>query len=256
MGQAVAPIWAPFLDHPELGAVLTDFDGTLSPIIDDPAAARPLPGAVQTLAELAPRYGRVGVLSGRPVAFLAGRFDPAILLVGLYGLETIDAGRRHDHPLGDRWRTVVDRVVAAARSSLPEGVLIESKGLSLTLHYRSAPAAAAAVLAFAQREAASSGLECRGAKMSVELHPPIAVDKGTALLEHVGGLAAVCFIGDDEGDLPAFDALDLLATTGTHTVRVVVRGRETSTAMLARADVVVDGPEGVQDLLRSLVPPG
>jgi trehalose 6-phosphate phosphatase len=256
VGDEVAPIWAPFLDHPELGAVLSDFDGTLSPIVDDPGAARPLPGVVATLAALARRYGRVGVLSGRPVSFLAGIFDPAVVLVGLYGLESVHAGRRREHPMGEPWRAVIDEVAVAARTSLPDGVLIEPKGFSITLHYRSTPDAADAVLAFARRAAESSGLECRGAKMSVELHPPIAVDKGTALVEFVDGLRAVCFIGDDEGDLPAFDALDGLAAAGVHTVRVVVRGEETSAALLARADVVLDGPEAVQDLLESLLPAG
>ena len=50
--------------------------------------------------------------------------------------------------------------------------------------------------------------------MSVELHPPVAVDKGTVLAELASGLAAACFIGDDAGDLPAFDALDELAEAG------------------------------------------
>jgi trehalose 6-phosphate phosphatase len=256
VGHAVAPVWVPFVAHPEQSAVLTDFDGTLSPIVADPAAARPLPGSAAHLAALARRYARVGVLSGRPVSFLEGLFDPAVLLVGLYGLEVVHDGRRHDHPEGTAWRPVVDAAAAAARSQLPDEVLVEGKGLSLTLHYRSAPSSAGAVRAFAEQEAARSGLVCRPAKMSLELHPPIAVDKGTALVEHAGTLRAVCFIGDDEGDLPAFDALDRLAAAGAHTVRVVVRGVETSDALLDRADVVLDGPEAVGALLAALLPPG
>jgi trehalose 6-phosphate phosphatase len=251
-----AATWAPFRDEPALAAVFTDFDGTLSPIVDDPAAARPLPGSAEQLGELARRVGRVGILSGRPVSFLTPLFDPAILLVGLYGLELVVGGRRHDHPLGGTWREVVDDVAASARSGLPGDVLVEPKGLSLTLHYRGAPGAADAVLAFGGRQALRSGLVCRPAKMSVELHPPIDVDKGTALLDHTAGLASVCFIGDDEGDLPAFDALDRLADEGVHTVRVAVTGEETSAALLARADVSVEGPEGVLDLLTELTADG
>jgi trehalose 6-phosphate phosphatase len=256
VGDAPAPPWAPFLDEPALAAVFTDFDGTISPIVDDPADARPLPGSAELLASLAHRYGRIGVLSGRPVSFLTPMFDPAILLVGLYGLELVDGGRRHDHPLGGTWREAIDDVASSARAGLPRGVLVEPKGLSLTLHYRAAPTAATAVLAFAGRQAARSGLVSRPAKMSVELHPPIDVDKGTALLDHTGGLDAVCFIGDDEGDLPAFDALDRLATEGVHTVRVAVTGDEASPDLLARADLTVEGPEGVQALLEALLPAG
>ncbi|MGH9296766.1 MAG: trehalose-phosphatase, partial [Acidimicrobiales bacterium] len=55
-------------------AILTDFDGTLSPIIAVPESAEPLLGAVEALHRLAARYGFVGVVSGRPAAFLVERF--------------------------------------------------------------------------------------------------------------------------------------------------------------------------------------
>ena len=93
-------------------------------------------------------------------------------------------------------------------------MVVESKGLSLTLHYRHPSRARPAVAEWARQQAARSGLEVRPAKMSVELHPPIAADKGTAVEELVAGLAAVCFVGDDRGDLPAYDALDRLAAPG------------------------------------------
>jgi trehalose 6-phosphate phosphatase len=93
--------------------------------------------------------------------------------------------------------------------------------------------------------------------MSVELHPPIAADKGTALEHLVEGLGAVCFVGDDRGDLPAYDALDRLAARGVHTLRVGVAGTETPVDLLDRADLVVDGPPGVLGFLRGLAgPPG
>jgi trehalose 6-phosphate phosphatase len=93
----------------------------------------------------------------------------------------------------------------------------------------------------------------RPAKMSVELHPPIQADKGTALEALVDGLGAVCFVGDDLGDLPAFDALDRLAARGVHAVRVGVDSDEVPARLLERADVVLDGPAGVVAFLRSLV---
>ncbi len=62
--------WDAFRRAPEAAAILTDFDGTLAAIVDDPAAARPLDGVPALLDELADRYALVAVLSGRPVAFL------------------------------------------------------------------------------------------------------------------------------------------------------------------------------------------
>ena len=199
------------------------------------------------------RYAVVGVFSGRPVSFLQRFFPPDVLLAGLYGLETVVDGVRHDHPDGDRWRHVVAGVVDAAERDGPAGMRVESKGLSLTLHYRGSPELAPAVERWARDQAATSGLEVRGAKMSVELHPPIEVDKGTTLLRLASGLDAVAFLGDDVGDLPAFAALEQLAGQGVATLGVVARSAETDPALLARADLVVDGPAGVLDLLQHLI---
>ena len=63
--------------------------------------------------------------------------------------------------------------------------------------------------------------------------------------ELAAGLAAVCFVGDDTGDLPAFEALRRLAAAGVATLAVAVAGPETPAAVLAAADMVVDGPAGL-----------
>lgn len=237
---------------PSSTGLFTDFDGTLSAIVPDPAAAVPVPGAVEALEALGRRYAAVGVFSGRPVDFIARFFPADVTLAGLYGLETRVGGARADHPEGDAWRQVVADVVAAAAVDGPAGMRVESKGLSLTLHYRGAPELAEPVEAWARAQAAASGLEVRAAKMSVELHPPIEEDKGTTLLRLAAGLATVAFFGDDVGDLPAFDALDQLAAQGVTTVRVVARSTEVDPAMLARADLVVDGPDGILELFDEL----
>jgi trehalose 6-phosphate phosphatase len=256
--------------HPERTGIFADFDGTLSEIVDEPSDAVAVPGALEVLGALAGRYGRVGVLSGRPVAFLESRVagpgaDPGLssrlALAGLYGLETIVDGVRCDHPLGGVWREAVDDIASRSSAHGPDGMRVESKGLSLTLHYRGRPEREADVRAWAEQQATRSGLTVRPARMSFELHPPIDVDKGTALLDLVAPdregrrepmLQAVCFLGDDVGDLPAFDGLDQLAAMGVTTVRVAVRSSEGSPELLDRADIVVDGPGGAVALLESL----
>ncbi|HSS11457.1 MAG TPA: hypothetical protein VLL25_16350, partial [Acidimicrobiales bacterium] len=88
----------------------------------------------------------------------------------------------------------------------------------------------------------------------VELRPPVEADKGTVVEELASGLDAVCFIGDDRGDLPAFAALARLAAEGRDTLAIAVNSDEAPTELLAAADVVVDGPSGVLDLLEALAP--
>ena len=232
--------------------VLTDFDGTLARIVQKPEDARPLDGIPELLRRLADQYAVVAVLSGRPVSFLQRWLPSNVVLSGLYGLEVVRDGVRADHPDAAPWRAVVDEVFEAAHMGGPDGMRVEHKGLSLTLHYRGNPELGPEAEALASALAARSGLVVRPARMSVELHPPIDVDKGTALRDLTIGLAAACFMGDDVGDFAAFRALDALDREGVATVRIGVRSEEAPRELLDAADLVVDGPDGVRDLLARL----
>ncbi len=236
--------------HPERSAILTDFDGTLSPIVEDWTAATPLPGSRHVLEDLATRYAVVGVISGRPVNYLVEHLGTKLRLAGLYGLESMVDGQRISADGAEAWRTHVQHAVESATKRF--GTLVEHKGLSMTVHFRTRPELAREVAAWADKEQKHTGLELRTAKASVELHPPVQFDKGTVVEAAVGGLQGACFLGDDVGDLPAFDALDRLRAQGVHTVKVGVRTAEAPAILLARADVVVEGPLGALALLQTL----
>ena len=77
------------LAQPQRSALFLDFDGTLSPIVEDPVGARPLPAVPDLLTRLARRLGLVAVISGRPATFLSEVLAAprGVRLVGLYGLE-------------------------------------------------------------------------------------------------------------------------------------------------------------------------
>ena len=243
---------APFRATPEATALVIDYDGTLSPIVPDAGDAVPLPGVPELLGRLRDVLGLVAVVSGRPVDFLVPLLPDGLVFAGLYGLEVTEGGTRRDHPQAGNWREVVDDVAGRAEVRGPAGVVVERKGLSLTLHYRTVPDQAEATGAYATDEALRSGLVARPARMSWELHPPIEVDKGTAVLDLADDFTAVAFAGDDLGDLPGFDALDELDQRGVTTLRIAVDSPEAPIELLDRADVVVDGPEGLVELLRSL----
>jgi trehalose 6-phosphate phosphatase len=238
---------------PQRTAILLDFDGTLAPIVEDPALAAPLAGVGDALLALARRYAVVTVISGRPVDHLRRHLPDELHLVGLYGLEQWRDGELVPHPEVAGWRPVVAEVVAEARRDLADGVGVEDKGLSLTLHVRPRPDQAEVVRRWATEAAARTGLEVRSARMSMELHPPVAVDKGSVTAAHVEGLAAASFIGDDVGDVPAFVALATFAArSGGTAVRAVVRSDELAPELLALADVLLAGPAAVLDLLHRL----
>jgi len=253
---ALAALFEPILDQPRRSALITDFDGTLAPIVADPAAARPLAGAAEVLTQLAHHLGLVAVVSGRPVATLAEHLGqvPGLEMVGLYGLErrTPD-GVVAVYEGAEVWRSVVEDVARRLTAQAPAGVGVEPKGLTLTLHWRRAPAESTWVQRMAAEAAAETGLVLHPGRMTVELRPPLAVDKGTAVTEIVGPHTGVTYLGDDLGDLPAFAALDALARTGTcSTINVAVADPESPDELLATADVITEGPPGALRLLEWL----
>src|SRR4051812_39548673 len=85
--------------RPDRSVFLVDFDGSLSPIVERAEDARPLPGVVDLLERLAVAFGRVGIVSGRPVGFLAEHAGArGVTLTGLYGMEHVFDGQRRVDP--------------------------------------------------------------------------------------------------------------------------------------------------------------
>jgi trehalose 6-phosphate phosphatase len=243
---------AGFSSAPRRSGLFLDFDGTLSDIASTPEGAVPRPGVPDLLCELHRRLGRVVIVSGRPVAYLAPHIPESVDIVGLYGLEWRFGGRHHTLREAEEWRPVIQELTDEAVARFGESV-VEPKGLSLTIHYRADPELRAPMLAWITDVAERTGAEGRPAKHSFEVHPPIRRDKGTAVVEWAADLDAVAYVGDDLGDLPAFDGLDVLAARGVATVRVAVASDEAPPILLNRADHVVEGPAGAQALLEELV---
>ncbi|MEW2510973.1 trehalose-phosphatase [Streptomyces sp. NPDC046870] len=256
---------AALLAQPRTALVGLDFDGTLAPIVADPEQARAHPGAVPALAALAPEIASVAVITGRPpeVAVRYGGFAGVpglehLTVLGHYGAERWDAAT------GELTAPPPHPGVAAARAELPglleragaqEGTWIEEKGRALAVHTRRAPdprAAFEALRAPLADLATRHGLIVEPGRMVLELRPP-GMDKGVALLDHARAVQAGCVVyaGDDLGDLPAFAAIEKLRTNGVPGL-LVCSGSTEVTELADRADLVVDGPEGVVGLLRAL----
>lgn len=253
------------LAGPGRTVIALDFDGTLAPIVPDPEQARAHPDAVAALAALAPKVASVAVVTGRPaaVAVRHGGF------AGVPGLEHLVV---LGHYGAERWDAVTGTVsapaphpgVAAVRAELPgfldrvgawQGTWIEEKGRALAVHTRRAtdPQAAFEALRTPLTDLATRhGLIVEPGRMVLELRPP-GMDKGVALREYLEEAAAdsVLYAGDDLGDLPAFATLEKLRTEGTPAL-LVCSGSTEVTELSERADVVVDGPQGVVHLLAAI----
>lgn len=247
--------FAPLLDAPARAAVLTDFDGSLAPIVDDPSAARPLPGAVEVLARLARVFGRVGVVSGRPASFLRRVVGAeGVVLAGLYGMEHVVDGEVTLDPSVEPWLGRAGSAAADAERALP-GLYVERKSeITCVIHWRASPEREQEALAIGSDVASRHGLAAHPGRMSLELRPPVPVDKGTSVEALAAGSDAAFFAGDDRGDLEAFAALDRMVSDGRlrWAVKVAVRSEEAPAELLDGADERVAGPEELLAVLDAL----
>ena len=242
-------------------ALCLDFDGTLSPVVDDPEAARPLRGVVELLGPLASRFAAVAIVSGRPAAYLGEHVAaPGVRYLGLYGLQEMHDGRIRVDPRLEEARPTVAAAAEALRESdavHDSGAWLEDKEYAVAIHTRRVadPDQWAAPIDQAAREVADRhGLEVVPGKLVWELRPDVRSDKGDAVRRVVAESAAreVVVVGDDLGDLAAFAAVAGLTAEGGDGLRVAVRSAEAPPQLLAEADLVVEGPPGVLDFLQRL----
>lgn len=256
--QELAEQAARLVRHAGEVAICLDFDGTISPIVDDPAAARPLPGIVELLGPLADRYAAVALVSGRPATYLASHAAaPGVRYLGLYGLEEIVDGRVLVDPRLEAARPAVQaakRDLAADPAVAECGAHLEDKRYAVAVHLRRVADPgrwAGPVGEAAARVAAAHDLEVVPGKMVWELRPRVRSDKGDAVrrvLEESGARRLVV-AGDDLGDLSAF----AVAAEVGGGLRVAVRSDEAPAELLEAADLIVDGPEGARELLEHLL---
>lgn len=194
-------------------------------------------------------FGLVAVISGRTteqVRELVG--VEGVRYVGSYGIE-VAAAPPASLPLA---------AVEATAAPHP-GATVESKGVSVAVHYRGCAdttTAREALLPALRAIAEGAGLDLIEGKMVIELVRAGASHKGDVVerLVHDAGAGAVLYAGDDLPDLTAFAALDRLARGDVATIKVAVRGDETPSELIEAADVAVDGPARLVELLRQLVP--
>jgi trehalose 6-phosphate phosphatase len=256
---------AAFLAEPQRSLAALDYDGTLSTIALRPEDATPAPGALEAVGLLAERVGSVVLISGRPAGQLLEltglRRHPArhlLTVLAQYGLERWDGSTDQltsPAPLpgveGAR-RALADLL---ANPHTPQGVSVEDKGQALVVHTRLTSDPDGALGSLRPRLdaiAAQAGLEPHPARNALELRPP-GYEKGGALLSFASerGSKAVLFIGDDLGDIPAFDALGRLRGEGIPGLGVVSDSAEV-TGLRERADLLLDGPPAVVSFLRDL----
>jgi trehalose 6-phosphate phosphatase len=226
-------------EEPGKAAILLDVDGTLAPIVARPELARVPEKTRAEVRRLAARYGLVACISGR-------RGSDAARLVGVEGVEYVGVHGLELEPEAQRWRA---RLAAfAAEVDWP----VEDKGLSVSFHYRDADEEeeARVKLGLVAARAEEQGLDARFGRKVLEVRPPVKADKGTAVRQLLtrAALSRALYAGDDTTDLDAFGGLQGLELA----VRIAVASKEGPQELAEQADLVVEGPGRLLDVLRLL----
>lgn len=254
----------PLRRDPERSAVLLDVDGVLAPIVSQPDDAHMPETTRRPLIEVARKYGTVACVSGRRASD-ARRIVAlgSIAYLGNHGSEVLRPGAvapELDRELQAWTRRVQGFMNDAYDEELKRlRVRLEDKEAIAALHWRGVPdeeGAEAAIRTVAER-AEASGYKTHWGRKVLEIRPPVRIDKGAGIvgLLRDSDLAAALYVGDDLTDVDAFRGLGELIEMGRlgTALRVGVRSDEGPPALAEEADVMVDGTDGVRNLLRALL---
>ena len=240
--------------------LMLDVDGTLSPIAPRPEYAIVPPETRHVVARLAAVPGvYVAIVSGRSADDARGMVcvDDA-WVIGNHGIETAaprepPTAREDVAAFRDRIALAADRTAAIAGAI--EGVIVENKRWTLSVHYRLAHPRDVPELTNRVRRAADGlGLRVTQGKEVLEIRPPVDVDKGTAavaLADRLGALhdhASILSAGDDRTDEDMFTSLRRrLPRAVTVHVGVDPHARQTT------AEFSVPNTEAMRELLERVL---
>ncbi len=224
-------------------AVFLDYDGTLTPIVEDYTKAILSDAMRQTIAELA-RHCTVAIVSGRDVTTMRDLIRlESLFYAGSHGFEIGGPEGWHDAlEQGVEALPELDRAERELREALRniEGHAVERKRFEVAVHYRRAAAADVDLIDRIVDQVASRHPQLRKGigKKVYQIQPDIEWDKGHAvlwLLERLGldrRDVLPIYIGDDVTDE---DALRALQERG---LGIVVRGEDNARPTAARYALV------------------
>jgi trehalose 6-phosphate phosphatase len=252
------------LSDPARSAILLDIDGTLAPIVELASDAHVPERTRKLLIEIAKRYGVVACVSGRRASEARAMVSVGtISYLGSHGAELLRAGWTEAvlDPTVESWMRRIQEFGREVDTTdlRRDRVRIEDKGTIVAFHWRGArdeDAARAVVDGIAAR-AEAAGFRTHWGRKVLEVRPPVRIDKGSGISAFLNGadVDAVMYVGDDRTDLDAFRMLDQMRQERrvSSTVKVAVASDESPSEVTGEADLVVEGTNGVRDLLELLV---
>jgi trehalose 6-phosphate phosphatase len=241
--------------------LITDMDGTISPIPHDFLETPIPPPTIPQLTELASRLDLLAVISGRKAGALREIINiTGIEYIGHYGMEWWENGRAVLHPDVEAFLADM-RAVAAELDTLRAvgGVIIQDKWATISVHYNKVQHPSVTkqrILDLLQKSPHIQKLKLMDEKTNIGIVPRLDIDKGTAVTRLIKQhhLKSAIYLGDDIGDLPAFRAIRVAREQQNFMgLAVLVTGGATSQSLLDEVDFTLDGVPETTALLNWLV---
>ena len=233
-------------------ALITDIDGTISPIVSRPEDAAVSEAIKAALRSISGRLALTAVTTGRPEAVARSMVEvERVTYIGHYGLDAEAESKIDDSPL----KAAKGRVLQTIEPL--DGVVFEEKGVSFSLHYRHSPdpeSAREALLAIAAEVSAATGARVVPGKQVVELVPSELPHKGTAISKLLAahGIQGAVYFGDDISDLDAFAVLTQRGAASLPSLSIAVIDVETDERVRESADLRLAGVDQVEEVLTAL----
>ena len=239
--------------------LFTDIDGTISPTGPDILKARISEKNRHYLALLSKKIALVAVISGRGSQEVRDLVDiDGVVCIGHYGMEWWQENHAKLHPEAQKYLPDI-RALAGELEPLKsmEGIQIQDKYASLSVHYRMSPhqdAAKEAIMKLLSKSPHVEKLRVVEDKMCFGILPPVNIDKGTPIIDLIQKyrLRSGIFLGDDKGDIPGFQAIRK-NRRNFRGLAVAVQNEETPPEVINEADFTLDGVRETETLLKWLV---
>ena len=240
--------------------LMTDVDGTISKTAPTPEEAEVSPLCRQYLSILSKHLVLVAAISGRRATEVKNmvRID-GLVYIGNHGLERWTHGNLELTKDVKGYSKVIKAVINELTPLLTlPGIRFENKGITATIHYRlcsNHELARRDILVALEKSTQAKSLQIMHGKMSINLLPPVGVNKGTVVLQLIQeyNLQGGIYLGDDLTDIDAFRAIRAASRDSNFQgFAIGITSREMPARLLSEVDFTLNGITDVERFLEWL----
>ena len=240
--------------------LITDVDGVISQTAPTPQQAEVSPLCHHYLSILGNHLALVAAISGRPAVEVKNMLNiDGMVYIGNHGLERWAKGHSEFAKDAQEYSGLIKAVIKELTPLLSlEGISIQDKGITATIHYRLCPkpqSVKRAILRALKGSSQARKLHIMQERKSIDLLPPVKANKGTATLDLIQEyhLRSGIYLGDDLTDIDAFIAIHAAShNLDFQGFAIGITSQEMPKKLLAEVDFTLNGVTDVERFLQWL----